>query len=162
MLPGLQFFEKVVRLQQLYANGKQIENVLQTNGTLLDDRWREFLARNRFLVGISIDGPAELHDAYRTDKLGKPTFARVMRAIGSLKRHKVEFNTLTTVNRKNSYAPLSAYRFLKEIGIRFIQFLCPAYKFFFTHIDKYMKFMAQKLRENRAPANVMKWVRNNF
>ena len=122
-LLGVPFFERVVELQKKYANGKKIENAFQTNGTLLDDQWGEFLARNRFLVGLSIDGPEELHDAYRVDKGGQPTFARVMRGLGVLKKHGVEFNTLTVINRKNSYRPNEVYRFLKQIGSKYLQFI---------------------------------------
>ncbi len=120
---GVEFFEKVVALQKRYANGKQIDNAFQTNGVLLDDRWGAFLAENRFLVGLSIDGPPHLHDYYRVDKGGKPTFDRVVRGIGVLKRHGVEFNTLTCVNRRNARHPLEVYRFLKEIGSGFMQFI---------------------------------------
>jgi uncharacterized protein len=120
---GLDFFREVVRLQQLYANGRTIENTLQTNGVTLDDAWGEFLSENRFLVGISVDGPRELHDCYRVDKGGQPTFDRVLRGIEVLQRHAVEFNTLTCVHRKNSYRPLEVYRFLKEAGSRFMQFI---------------------------------------
>lgn len=122
-LLGMAWFERVVELQQKYANGKTIENALQTNGTLLDDHWSEFFARNRFLIGLSIDGPEDLHDAYRVDKGGQPTFARVMRGLGLLKKHGVEFNTLTVVNRLNSYHPLEVYQFLKEIGSKYLQFI---------------------------------------
>ena len=122
-LLGVPFFERVVELQNKYAKGKSIDNAFQTNGTLLDDAWGEFLARNKFLIGISIDGPEELHDAYRVDKGGKPTHARVMRGLGYLKKHGVEFNTLTVVNRKNSYHALEVYRFLKEIGSKYLQFI---------------------------------------
>jgi uncharacterized protein len=110
-------------LQQKYADGKTIHNALQTNGTLIDDEWGEFLAERKFLVGISIDGPRELHDHYRVDKGNAPTFDRVMRGLNKLKSHKVEFNTLTVVNRHNSQYPLEVYRFLKEIGSGFIQFI---------------------------------------
>jgi uncharacterized protein len=122
-LLGIPFFERVLELQKKYADGKIIENALQTNGTLIDDVWGEFLARNGFLTGLSIDGPEELHDAYRVDKGGKPTFARVMRGLQMLKKHGVEFNTLTAVNRKNSYRPKDVYRFLKETGSKFLQFI---------------------------------------
>src|ERR1039458_10234178 len=105
------------------AKAKNIDNAFQTNGTLLDDAWGEFLARNKFLIGLSVDGPEEIHDAYRVDKGGQPTFARVMRGLGILKKHGVEFNTLTVINRKNSYHPLEVYRFLKEIGSKYIQFI---------------------------------------
>ena len=102
---------------------RQIENAFQTNGVLLDDRWGEFLAENHFLIGISIDGPAELHDFYRVDKGGAPTFDRVMRGLRFLKKHQVEFNALTVVNRQNSQHPLRVYRFLKGIGCQFMQFI---------------------------------------
>lgn len=122
-LLGVEFFQKVVALQQKHGGGKQIHNALQTNGTLLDDRWCEFLAANHFLVGLSIDGPRELHDRYRVDKGQKPTFDAVMRGLAFLKKHGVEFNTLTVVNRANSREPLAVYRFLKEIGSGFLQFI---------------------------------------
>jgi len=122
-LLGVEFFRKVAAIQQKYAGGKTIENAFQTNGVLLDDRWGEFLAEHHFLVGISIDGPAELHDFYRVDKGGAPTFDRVMRGLGFLKKHQVEFNALTVVNRKNSLHPLRVYRFLKGIGCHYLQFI---------------------------------------
>jgi uncharacterized protein len=122
-LLGVDFFRKVIAIQKKYANGKRIENAFQTNGVLLDDRWGEFLAENHFLIGISIDGPADLHDFYRVDKGGAPTFDRVMRGLRFLKKHQVEFNALTVVNRQNSQHPLRVYRFLKGIGCQFMQFI---------------------------------------
>jgi uncharacterized protein len=122
-LLGVEYFEQVVKLQKKYANGKQIENTFQTNGVLLDDRWAEFLADSKFLVGISIDGPRQLHDRYRLDKGGQPSFSRVMRGIGFLKKHGVPFNTLTVVQKHNAYHPLEVYRFLKEAGSCFVQFI---------------------------------------
>jgi uncharacterized protein len=122
-LLGVEYFEQIVKLQEKYANGKQIENTFQTNGVLLDDHWAEFLAENKFLVGISIDGPRQLHDRYRVDKGGQPSFNRVMRGIGFLKKHGVAFNTLTVVQRHNAYNPLEVYRFLKEVGSTFMQFI---------------------------------------
>jgi uncharacterized protein len=122
-LLGVDFFRKAVALQNKFADGKIIFNAIQTNGTLLDDDWCEFLAANKFLVGLSIDGPAELHDKYRVDKRQQPTFDAVMRGLEFLKKHKVEFNTLTVVNRANSQQPLEVYRFLKSIGSEFIQFI---------------------------------------
>ncbi len=122
-LLGVDFFRKVAQLQQRYADGKRIENAFQTNGILLDDAWGEFLAENHYLVGLSVDGPRELHDCYRVDKGGQPSFARVMRGLEVLKKHRVEFNTLTVVHRKNSRRPLEVYRFLKEAGSRFMQFI---------------------------------------
>ena len=100
-LLGLEFFAEVVRLQRRYAAGRTVTNALQTNGTLLDDRWGEFLAREDFLVGVSLDGPRELHDPYRVDRGGKPTWERVMSGLRTLRRHRVRFNTLTVVHRRN-------------------------------------------------------------
>lgn len=122
-LLGVDFFREAVALQTRYARGKRIENAFQTNGVLLDDAWGDFLAQHRFLVGLSIDGPAPLHDAYRVDKGGKPTFGRVMAGLQVLKKHGVEFNTLTTVHRKNSLQPVEVYRFLREIGSGYLQFI---------------------------------------
>jgi len=122
-LAGLDFFRNVVALQKKYAKGKQIENAFQTNGVLLDDRWGEFLAENKFLVGLSIDGPRELHDCFRVKKGGQPTFDAVMRGLEYLKKHGVEFNTLTAVHKRNSYQPLDVYHFLKEAGSGFMQFI---------------------------------------
>lgn len=122
-LLGVDFFERAIELQRRYAGGKRIANALQTNATLLDDRWGEFLARNEFLVGVSIDGPRELHDYYRVDKGSAGTFDRVMHGVEVLQRHRVEFNTLTVVNRRNSQHPVEVYRFLKSIGSHFMQFI---------------------------------------
>lgn len=122
-LLGVDYFRRVVELEKKYSNGKRIENVFQTNGVLLDNAWGEFLARNRFLVGLSLDGPPELHDGCRVDGGGRPTFGAVRRGLDSLKRHGVEFNTLTVVHRRNSRRPLEVYRFLKEVGSAFMQFI---------------------------------------
>lgn len=122
-LLGVDYFRKIVELQKKHADGKRIENALQTNGTLLDDEWCEFLSANRFLVGLSIDGPRELHDTYRVDKKQQPTFDLVVRGIDFMKKHATEFNTLTVVNRANSQKPLEVYRFLKSIGSGFLQFI---------------------------------------
>jgi uncharacterized protein len=122
-LLGVDFFRKVVDLQKKYSAGKKVSNALQTNGTLLDDEWGDFLTENKFLVGVSIDGPPKLHDAYRVDKQGEATYDKVIRGIRLLQRHGAEFNTLTVVNRINSRKPLEVYRFLKEIGSGFIQFI---------------------------------------
>ena len=122
-LLGVDFFRKAVALQQQFADGKTIFNAIQTNGTLLDDEWCEFLAAEKFLVGLSIDGPAELHDKYRVDKRQQPTFEKVMRGLELLKKHRVEFNTLTVVSRANSQRPLEVYRFLKGIGSQYLQFI---------------------------------------
>jgi uncharacterized protein len=122
-LLGVDFFRKVVQFQTQYANGKKIENALQTNGTLLNAEWGEFLAEQKWLIGISIDGPREMHDAYRVDKGGKPTFDRVLRGVEVLKRHGVAFNTLTTVHHANAQHPVEVYRFLREQGSGYMQFI---------------------------------------
>ena len=124
-LLGLEFFEKVVALQAKHAKpGQRIENDLQTNGTLLDDDWAQFLRQHRFLVGLSIDGPREIHDRCRITKHAEPTFDQVFAAAKMLHKHGVRFNTLTCVHRYNASRPLDVYRFLRrEIGSTFIQFI---------------------------------------
>ena len=122
-LLGVEYFRKALALQQKHANGRKIENTLQTNGILLNDPWCEFLAENRFLVGLSLDGPGPLHDQYRVDKGGAPSFSKVMQGVECLKKHGVEFNTLTTVQKQNSQFPLEVYHFLKDIGHGFLQFI---------------------------------------
>ncbi len=122
-LLGVDFFRRVVEIEKRYANGKQIANAFQTNGVLLNDAWAEFFLEYQFLIGISIDGPRELHDAYRVDKGGQPTFDRVMRGIETLRRNKVDFNTLTTVHRANADSPLEVYRFLRDNGSGYMQFI---------------------------------------
>jgi uncharacterized protein len=122
-LMGLDFFEKAVALQKRHGAGRPIANALQTNGVLLDDRWGEFLHREKFLVGLSIDGPQELHDLYRVDKGGRPTFEKVMRGLEVLKRHHVEFNTLSVVHRESARRPWEVYAFLKGIGATHLQFI---------------------------------------
>ena len=122
-LLGVDYFRKLVQIQKRHANGKQIANAFQTNGVLLNDAWAEFFLQYQFLIGISIDGPRELHDAYRVDKGGQPTFDRVVRGIETLQRHKVDFNTLTTVHRANADSPLEVYRFLRDNGSGYMQFI---------------------------------------
>lgn len=124
-LLGLPFFHKVVALQRKYAkSGQRIENDLQTNGTLLDEEWAMFLKEHRFLVGLSIDGPRDIHDRYRLTKRGEPTFDTVYAAAKLLRRFGVPFNTLTCINRFNASRPLDVYRFLRrEIGSTYLQFI---------------------------------------
>jgi uncharacterized protein len=122
-LLGVDYFRRVVEIEKRYANGKQIANAFQTNGVLLNDAWAEFFLEYQFLIGVSIDGPRELHDAYRVDKGGQPTFDRVMRGIETLQRNKVDFNTLTTVHRANADSPLEVYRFLRDNGSGYMQFI---------------------------------------
>jgi uncharacterized protein len=124
-LLGLNFFNKVVEIENKYARpGQVILNDLQTNGTLIDENWCGFLKENQWLVGLSIDGPRELHDAYRVSKNGKPTFDQVFNAAMLLKRVGVPFNTLTCVNRLNAKHPLDVYRFLRrELNSTYMQFI---------------------------------------
>jgi uncharacterized protein len=124
-LMGLDFFRRAIELQRTYQKPEMvIQNTIQTNGTLLDGEWGQFLHEHNFLVGISIDGPRELHDAYRVDKGGKPTFDKVMQGLEFLKEHKVEFNILCTVHAANGNHPVEVYRFFRDgLGARFIQFI---------------------------------------
>ena len=100
LLLGLDFYRRAMELQRRYADGKRIENTLQTNGTLVDEAWCDLFAANNFLVGLSLDGPGDIHDAFRLTRGGKPTFERVMRTVGMFGRSAVEFNTLSVVNRR--------------------------------------------------------------
>jgi uncharacterized protein len=124
-LMGVDFFRKAIAYQEKYRKpGMTFENTLQTNGTLLDDEWCEFFKENNYLIGLSLDGPRELHDANRVDKKGSPTFDRVMRGLRLLQKHGVEYNILTTVNRINAAHPLEVYRFLRdEVKTTWIQFI---------------------------------------
>ena len=122
-LMGVDFFRRAVELQRQYADGKEVTNAFQTNGILLDDDWGRFLKENDFLVGLSIDGPRAFHDRYRVDKGQRPTFDRVMAGLEMLKQHGVQFNTLTVLQRHNADHPETVYRFLKEIGSQFMQFI---------------------------------------
>ncbi|MCP5532816.1 MAG: anaerobic sulfatase maturase [Akkermansiaceae bacterium] len=122
-LLGVPYFEKVVALQRKHAAGKRIENSIQTNGTLLDDTWGAFLAENRFLVGLSLDGPRDLHDPWRVDRRQQPTFDKVMAGADLLKRHGVEFNLLACVNATTVREPERVYDFLKSVGTPFLQFI---------------------------------------
>jgi len=122
-LCGLDFFKKVAAYERKYMGKKTIHNDLQTNGILLDDEWCHFLKHHNFLVGLSIDGPRDLHDMHRKTKGGKPTFDKVMNAVKLLKKHEVQFNALVTLNYDNTRKPLEVYRFIRdEVQPRAIQF----------------------------------------
>ena len=118
----LSFYQRVMELEQRHAGGRHIDNAIQTNATLLDDKWCEFFARNGWLAGVSIDGPQALHDRYRRMRNGSPSFVKVMRGIGLLNKHGVQWNALAVVNRLNADYPLDFYHFFKEIQCRYIQF----------------------------------------
>ncbi len=123
-LLGIDFYKKVLKLQEKFSQGKRIENIFQTNGTLLDDDWCKMFKEYEFLIGVSIDGPEHLHDYHRRYTAGdKPSFKDVMRGINLLQKHGAEYNTLSVVNKHNSYYPLEVYRFLKEIGSQYLQFI---------------------------------------
>lgn len=122
-LAGLAFFERAVALQHEFSQGKDIINTFQTNGILLNDAWCQFFHQHQFLIGISVDGDAALHDAFRKTVSGNPTHHRVEAAVKLLQKHDVAFNTLTVVNALNSQYPLRVYDYLKNLGSRHMQFI---------------------------------------
>lgn len=123
-LAGLDFYRGVVELQKKYArSGLEIHNAIQTNGMLIDEEWAAFLAENRFLVGLSLDGPAELHNLNRLDTVGEGTFNRVMRAARLMEKHGVEFNILCVVTGRNARSVEKIYRFYRRQGFRWLQFI---------------------------------------
>ncbi|MCU0266442.1 MAG: anaerobic sulfatase maturase [Actinomycetia bacterium] len=124
-LMGIDFFRRTLELERRYAvPGQRVLNTLQTNATLINDEWAEFLRENRFLVGVSIDGPREMHDAFRVDKGGKPTFDRVLRGLATLKNHGVEWNAITTVNAANGDHGREVYAFLRDdLAATFVQLI---------------------------------------
>ena len=133
MLP-LSFYQKAMDLQRQYANGHVIDNCIQTNGTLLTDDYCRFFHDNGWLVGISIDGPQEFHDAYRKTRSGKPSFRQVMKGIRLLKKHEVEWNALAVVNDYNADEPQAFYQFFKDIGCQYLQF-APVVERLMPHTD---------------------------
>ena len=122
LMRSIDFYRKALELQKKYAHGKQIDNVIQTNGTLLTDEWCEFFAQNHWLVGISIDGPQEYHDHYRVTPAGKPSWEKVMQGISLLKKHRVEWNAMAVVNAYNAEHPLEFYHFFRDNGCQYLQF----------------------------------------
>lgn len=124
-LLGIPFFTRAVEIAERYRRpGQHLTHTLQTNATMVTDEWARFFKKHDFLVGISIDGTEEIHDAYRVDKRGEPTWQRVMNGLHHLQNHDVRFNVLCTVHAANSYRPLEVYRFFRDdCGVRFIQFI---------------------------------------
>ena len=122
MMRPLSFYQKALQLQKKYARGRMIDNAFQTNGTMLTDEWCRFFKENNWLVGVSIDGPKEVHNAYRQNRLGHPSFDQVMRGINLLNKHGVMWNAMAVVNDLNVKHPQEFYRFFKSIGCRYIQF----------------------------------------
>lgn len=123
LVMGLDFYRKAVEFQKKYADGKVIHNTIQTNATLLTYEMATFFRENSFLAGVSIDGPADVHDKYRKDKGGQPTFEKVIRGINILRQCGVEFNTLSTINKASEGRGLEVYQFLKYIGSQYMQFM---------------------------------------
>ena len=122
LMRPISFYRRAIELQKEYGQGRQIDNSIQTNGTLLTDEWCAFFKENNFLVGISIDGPQDFHDEYRKNKMGAPSYRKVMQGINLLKKHGVQYNCMAVVNDYNADYPLEFYRFFKEIGCEFLQF----------------------------------------
>ena len=123
LLLGLEYFRKIVELQNKYKGNKQIYNTIQTNATLINNDFASFFKDNNFLVGVSIDGPQDIHDKFRKDKGENPTFQKVMRGVELLHRYAVDFNTLTTISKAGEGKGLDVYRFLKNIGSHYMQFM---------------------------------------
>jgi serine-type anaerobic sulfatase-maturating enzyme len=121
-LLGIDFFRRVVELQKPFSKDKRIANSLQTNGTLLTDEWCRFLERHDFVVGLSLDGPEDIHNRFRKDRKGRGTFDRAMLGLRLLQQHKIAYNVLACVGRETAIRPLDVYRFLREAGVEFIQF----------------------------------------
>ena len=122
LMRSIDFYKKALALQKKYARGHRIDNVIQTNGTMLTDEWCEFFAQNNWLVGISIDGPQEYHDHYRLTTTGNPSWQKVMHGIELLKKHHVEWNAMAVVNAYNANHPLEFYHFFKDNGCQYLQF----------------------------------------
>lgn len=122
LLRPIAFYEKAIEYQRKYADGRLIENTIQTNGTLLTDEWCRFFRHNGWIVGISIDGPQIYHDRYRRHVDGTPSFSKVMHAINLLQKHGVEWNAMAVVNDLNVRYPLEFYYFFKDTGCRYLQF----------------------------------------
>lgn len=134
LMRPLSFYQKAVELQKKYAQGRAIENCIQTNGTLLTDEWCKFFHDNHWLVGVSIDGPQEFHDEYRKNRQGRPSFVKVMQGVNLLNKYQVEWNALAVVNDFNADYPLDFYHFFKEIGCHYIQFT-PIVERIYKHTD---------------------------
>ena len=174
LMRPLSFYEKVVRLQRQYAQGRQIDNVIQTNGTMIDDRWAQFFHDQGWLVGVSIDGPEEFHDEYRRNKAGRPSWRQVMRGINYLNKHQVEWNAMAVVNDFNADYPLDFYQFFKDIGCHYLQFT-PIVERISTHSDgRHLASMADDVQAELADFSVTpeqwghflctvfdQWVRND-
>ena len=144
LMRPLSFYQKVIELQKKYANGRTIDNCIQTNGTLLNDEWCEFFHNNHWLVGVSIDGPQDFHDEYRKNKQGKPSFVKVMQGIKLLKKHQVEWNAMAVVNDYNADYPLEFYHFFKDLECHYIQFTPIVERIHLNSNGRYLANVLQK------------------
>ncbi len=144
LMRPLSFYQKVIELQKKYANGRTIDNCIQTNGTLLNDEWCEFFHNNHWLVGVSIDGPQDFHDEYRKNKQGKPSFVKVMQGIKLLKKHQVEWNAMAVVNDYNADYPLEFYHFFKDLECHYIQFTPIVERIHLNSDGRYLANVLQK------------------
>lgn len=144
LMRPLSFYQKVIELQKKYANGRTIDNCIQTNGTLLNDEWCEFFHNNHWLVGVSIDGPQDFHDEYRKNKQGKPSFMKVMQGIKLLKKHQVEWNAMAVVNDYNADYPLEFYHFFKDLECHYIQFTPIVERIHLNSDGRYLANVLQK------------------
>lgn len=174
LMRPLAFYRRAMELQRKYAQGRAIDNCIQTNGTLLTDEWCRFFHDNGWLVGISIDGPQEFHDAYRRTRRGAPTFVKVMNGIRLLNKYGVEWNAMAVVNALNADYPLEFYRFFRQIGCRYIQF-SPVVERIVRHADgRHLAAVDEQSREGLADFSVSparwgnflcavfdEWVRND-
>lgn len=144
LMRPLSFYQKVIELQKKYANGRTIDNCIQTNGTLLNDEWCDFFHNNHWLVGVSIDGPQDFHDEYRKNKQGKPSFVKVMQGIKLLKKHQVEWNAMAVVNDYNADYPLEFYHFFKDLECHYIQFTPIVERIHLNSDGRYLANVLQK------------------
>ena len=158
-LLGLDLFKRVVELQAPFVHQKKITNNLQTNGTLLNDEWCKFLKKHHFMVGISLDGPEEIHDRYRRDCSGQATFDKVMRGLKLLQKHNVDYNVMACVARETAYKPLEVYHFFKEKGAEFIQFFPIIERMAGSHEEKCGLRLAApaSLDQDEANVQVTEW-----
>ena len=122
LLMGISFYEKILFYQKKFCGNKRVTNSLQTNGTLLTDDWCRFLKCNHFLVGISLDGPAEVHDAYRSMRSGRPSYPNVLKGLRSLQKHQVDYNVTCCVSDVSAQDPLKVYHHFKSLGVSYLQF----------------------------------------
>ncbi|MFI3240566.1 MAG: anaerobic sulfatase-maturation protein [Bacteroidales bacterium] len=163
LLHKLDFYKKAIELQKKYGNGKKIENVLQTNGTLITDEWCKFFKRNNFLIGVSIDGAKTMHNINRHNMGGGSTFDQVMRGVNLLNKHKVDWNAMATVNSYNADYPKEFYAFFKSINCQYLQFT-PVVERILQHKDgRHLASAAEQLNESQiAPFTVSAKQWGNF